>query len=353
MTTEVMQKVLVTGAAGFLGAWIVESFQLAGLPVRAGVRQWNSAVRLARRDTEIVPCDVMSPNQLRAALEGCDAVVHCATGPRAVIVNGTQNVLAAAQEMKLRRTVHLSSVAVYGNATGAVDEQHARRGQGNSYASNKIDAEHICEQFIAGGAPVVILRPSIIYGPFSYAWTVSFANRLWSGQWGTFGRAGEGKCNLVYVTDVVQAIFRALQSENAVGETFNVNGPEIITWNDYFVRFNKALGRQPLRALKTWPIAVKSRLLSPVRAVGRLALTRFNSTLMKLHTKSPLAAKYMKVTESSLKLTPTSDQLKLYGLDVEYLIDKARARLEYAPQVGANQGIEFGAAWLRQQELLF
>ncbi len=87
-----------------------------------------------------------------AALEGCDAVVHCATGPRAVIVEGTRNVLAAAQEMKLRRAVHLSSVAVYGKATGVVDERRVRRGDGNSYAKSKIAAEQICEQFIAGGA---------------------------------------------------------------------------------------------------------------------------------------------------------------------------------------------------------
>ncbi len=245
-----MQKILVTGAAGFVGAWVVESFQLSGIPVRAGIRSWNSAARLARRDIEIVPCDVLSKTQLRSAMEGCDAVVHCAVGNDEVTISGTQNVLTTAHEMGLRRVVHLSSVGVYGNATGVIDENGARTGRGNAYAKRKIAAELICEQFIARGTPVVVLRPTIIYGPFSYAWTISFANRLWSGQWGTFGRAGEGKCNLVYVTDVVQAIFRALQSEHAAGQTFNVNGDEIITWNDYFVRFNEALGRPPLPAVE-------------------------------------------------------------------------------------------------------
>jgi nucleoside-diphosphate-sugar epimerase len=261
--------------------------------------------------------------------------------------------MAMAHEMGLRRVVHLSSVGVYGNAAGRIDEDKARTGRGNAYAKRKIAAELICEQFIARGTPVVVLRPTIIYGPFSYAWTISFAHRLCAGQWGTFGHAGEGKCNLVYVTDVVQSIFQALQSDHAVGQTFNVNGDEIITWNDYFVRFNEALGRPPLPALNPWPIAIKSRLLSPVRVAGRFALARFNGTLMKLHAKSSLAAKYMKVTESSLKLTPTSDQLKLYGLDVEYAIDKARNQLSYLPRVNVSQGLEFGVAWLRQQGLLF
>jgi nucleoside-diphosphate-sugar epimerase len=348
-----MQKILVTGAAGFVGAWVVESFQLCGIPVRAGIRSWNSAVRLARREIEKVPCDVLAIDQLRSAMEGCEAVVHCAVGNEKVTVDGTRNVLTAAQEMGLRRIVHISSIAVYGKATGLTDEQSPRVGRGNTYAKQKIAAEQVCEEFVARGAPVVMLRPTIIYGPFSYAWTVSFANRLWSGQWGTYGSAGEGKCNLVYVTDVVQAIFRALQPEVSTGDTFNINGNEIITWNEYFTRFNEALGRPPLPELNVWPIAVKSRMLFPVREVGRFALARFNNTLMNLHAKSSLAAKYMKVAESSLKLTPTSDQLRLYGLDVEYPIDRARSRLGYDPQVSVSQGLEFSVAWLRQQGLLF
>ncbi len=181
-----MQKVLVTGAAGFVGGWVVECFQLSGIPVRAGIRSWSSAARLARRKTEIVPCDVLSNSQLRAAMEGCDAVVHCAVGNDEVTVSGTQNVLATAHEMGLRRVVHLSSAGVYGNAAGIVDENIAPTQRGNAYAKRKIAAEQICQTFMDRGMPVVVLRPTIIHGPFSYTWTVSFANRLWSGRWGTF-----------------------------------------------------------------------------------------------------------------------------------------------------------------------
>lgn len=347
-----MEKVLITGAAGFVGGWIAESFQIAGIPVRAGIRRWSSASRLARRSIDIVPCDVLSETQLRSAMAGCDAVVHCAVGDDEVTIAGTGNVLKAAQQQGIRRVVHLSSIAVYGKASGTIDEGHAQASRGNAYAKRKIEAEAVCRQYIARNLPVVILRPSIIYGPFSYTWTVSFANRLCSGQWSTFGSAGEGKCNLVYVTDVVQAVYRSLQSDNAAGEVFHVNGEEIITWNEYFSRFNSALGRPPLAETSAWPIAIKSRLMSPVRLAGRFALNRFHSTLMALNTRSAFAAKYMKATESSLKLTPTSDQLKLYGLDVQYSIDKARRQLGYQPQVGVTQGLAFSAAWLRQQCLL-
>jgi len=346
-------KVLVTGAGGFLGGWVVESFLLAGIPVRAGIRSWNSAVRLARRAAEIVPCDVLSPEQIDAALDGCDAVVHCAAGDEQVTVTGTRNLLTAASRHRLERVVHLSSVAVYGKAGGIIDEAFPRRSKGNHYAELKIAAEQVCEEFIDRGTPVVVLRPSIIYGPFGETWTVSFARRLASGTWGTMGRRGEGNCNLVYVTDVVQAIYRALLAENVAGEFFNVNGDDVITWNEYFSRFNAALGREPLPVSNTWPIAVKATLLSPVRESARYALARFGQVATRLHAKSSLAAKYMRATESVLKLTPTNEQLKLYGVRVEYVIDKAKEKLGYVPRVDSRQGLEFCAAWLHQQGILY
>jgi nucleoside-diphosphate-sugar epimerase len=346
-------KVLVTGAGGFLGGWVVEGFLLAGIPVRAGIRSWNSAVRLARRETEIVPCDVLSPEQIDAALDGCDAVVHCAAGDEQVTVTGTRNLLTAAGRHRLDRVVHLSSVAVYGKAGGIIDEACPRRSKGNPYAELKIAAEQVCEQFIDRGTPVVVLRPSIVYGPFGETWTVSFARRLASGKWGTMGKRGEGNCNLVYVTDVVQAIYRALVAENVAGEFFNVNGDDVITWNEYFSRFNAALGREPLPVNNTWPLAVKAKLLSPVRESARYALARFGRVATRLHAKSSLAAKYMRATESLLKLTPTNEQLKLYGVQVEYVIDKAKDKLGYVPRVDSQQGLEFCVAWLHQQGILY
>ena len=348
-----MQKVFVTGAGGFLGGWTVECLQLSGIPVRAGVRRWNSAVRLARRTPEIVRCDVLSLDDLRAALDGCDAVVHCAVGDDRVTIEGTRNVLTVAHQLRLRRIVHISSIAVYGKAPGRIDESRARKSRGNPYARHKIKAEQVCEEFIDLGAPIVVLRPTIIYGPFGYTWTVSFAQRLLSGKWGTFGRRGEGKCNLVYVTDVVQAIYRALTSADAPGRVYNINGDEILTWNEYFERFNAALGQDSLAPLTTWPIALRARALAPVRACGRFALSNFGNAVTNAYTKSALAAKYLKATESSLKLTPTSEQLKLYGVDVEYLIDKARNELGYKPQVDAARGLEYCVSWLKHHSLLF
>jgi hypothetical protein len=74
---------------------------------------------------------------------------------------------------------------------------------------------------------------------------------------------------------------------------------------------------------------------------------------MKLHTKSSFAARCMKATEASLKLTPTSAQLKLYGIDAEYVIDKARNGIGYAPRVNVAEGLGFCASWLEHHGILF
>ena len=341
-----LKKVLVTGAGGFVGGWVVESFLLAGIPVRAGLRSWNSAVRLARHGVELVPCDVLMPAQLDAAMQDCNAVVHCAVGSEQVTVTGTRNVLSAAQRQRVHHIVHLSSVAVYGKAPGTIVEDHPRHSRGNPYAQYKIEAEKVCEQFMDQGLPVRVLRPSIIYGPFSEAWTVSFGKRLTSGKWGTFGKSGEGLCNLVYVTDVVQAIYRALTVDGQPMGFFNVNGTEQITWNEYFTRFNDALQGPPLPQINPLPIALKARLFAPVRATAKFALSRFGKSITALHAKSALAASYMSATESSLKLTPTREQLKLYGVQANYPIDKARQQLGFQPQVDVNQGLAHSVAWL-------
>ena len=348
-----MDRVLITGATGFIGGWVTEAFTLAGIPLRAGVRRWNSAARIARRKVEMAPCDVLNPEQVRKAMQGCDSVVHCAVGDATVTVEGTRHVLQVASDLGVRRVVHLSSVAIYGAATGRIDERHELRSDGNAYAKAKVAAEHVCAEFAARGLPVVLLRPSIVYGPFSTVWTLSFARRLHSGHWGTFGSAGEGKCNLVYVTDVVQAIQRALVKEVRPGDVWNINGGEIITWNEYFVRFNAALGLTPLSELSVRKMLLRARLLRPVRATARYALRRFGKPLMRLHSKSPLAAGVMKATESSLKLTPTLDQLKRFRQDATYLIDKAREELGYAPCVSVDEGLACCAAWLKHHRLLY
>jgi len=243
-------KVLVTGAGGFIGGWLVETLYLSGsTDVRAGIHTWTGAARPARFPLEIVLCDIMDRDQLEKAVSGMDCVIHCAKGSSESIVQGTRNVLEAALRHRVGRLVYISTTEVYGNSTGTIDETAPCPITGDPYGDRKIEAESLCWEYHARGLPLVVIRPPIVYGPFSKTWTVNIAFKLLSGNWGVFGEQGEGTCNLIYIADLVAGILVAARHERAVGEVFNLNGPEALTWNQYFERFNAAMCLEPLKVI--------------------------------------------------------------------------------------------------------
>ncbi len=207
------QRVLITGAGGFIGGRIAEVLHGSGCAqVRAGVRRWAGAARIGRLPVEIVPCDLADARQVDAACDGVTAVVQCAsvTGPESEAP--LRNLLEAAHRRGVTRVVHLSTTEVYGAVAGDVDEEHPLGPAQSDYARAKIAAERVCAEYVARGLPIVILRPTIVYGPFSEVWTVKFVQRLLSGRWSLPEESCRGTCNLLYVDDLVAAIVLALRT---------------------------------------------------------------------------------------------------------------------------------------------
>lgn len=342
------KTILITGAAGFIGGRLVEALHLSGSAnVRAGIRQWSSAARIARFPIEIVPCDIMDQEQIGQAVTGATAVVHCAyTDRRDVIVQGTKNVLEAALRLGVGRFVHLSTAEVYGRVSGKIDETFPYQYTGDEYADSKIEAEKRCWEFCAKGLPVTVLRPSIVYGPFGKTWTVGLAARLQSGNWAIFEYHGAGICNLVYVDDLVSAVLLAVGHENAVGEAFNINGPERIAWNQYFQRFNDALGLPKLHEIPSERVKLKSAVMDRVRSFTAYFLDRFGDTIMDIYVQVGGARKVMKRVKNSLDTTPRARELELYSRDALYVASKAQDMLGYNPKFDLDAGLRMSVLWL-------
>ena len=342
------EKILITGASGFIGGWLAETLCLSGsAKVRAGIRSWSSAARLARFPLEIVLCDVLDKEQIVRAMTGTKRVIHCATGLRDVIVQGTHNMLTVAQQLKVNRLVYLSTTEVYGDVNGEIDESTPYQYTGREYGDAKIDAEKLCWKFHEKGLPITVVRPPIVYGPFSKDWTLRLAQRLQSGNWGIFEGYGEGMSNLVYVADVVSGILLAARNERAVGQAFQLNGPELATWNQYFQRFNAALGLPPLKVLDPSGSKLRAAILQPVKSSARFVLNHFEWPLKKLYERFRGARAVMQIAERSIKTTAAFSELNLYSRDAVYQNSKARKMLGYDPKFEIDAGLQMSARWLK------
>ncbi len=349
-------RVLVTGATGFLGGRVVEAMQLSNFatPV-AALRDWSRATRIACRPLEFALCDILDPAQVDKTVASVDAIVHCAYGEtRESIVDGTRNLLEAAQRHGIHQFVHLSSAEAYGSAlTGVVTEDSLPQPTGNAYGESKLAAEELCRQYHARGLYPTILRPSLIYGPFGLSWSVDIAKRLQSGQWGLFDGFGEGTANLVYVDDLVQAIFRSLSDPKAGGETFNVNGPDRITWNQYFTMYNAALGLPPLPAISPAQSRLKTLVMDQVGRVTSFAKSRWEDKLMEVYERGGTASQWMKWLRNKLKSTPSAAELtNLYSRQAQYDDSKIKHKIGYAPEFDLQAGIDQTMDWLELHEVV-
>lgn len=342
--------ILVTGGGGFVGSRFAEIIFLTRFAqARVGIRSWAGAARVARFPLDIVPCDVLDPRQIAEAMSGVNIVVHCAVGDGEVIVDGTRNVLQAAVRAGVARVIHLSSAEVYGpHVSGRVDEMWPFMPTGNSYADAKIEAERLVWQHSARGLPVTVFRPSVVYGPWSEQWTAALAQRLQSGRWSRYERYGDGTCNLVYVDDLVALALKSIDDDNATGQAFNVGGPDFLTWNEYFDRFNAAMGRPPLKLRSAPRAKFRSIVTGALGGAARAVRARHGNALKRLREQGGLAAAGMQELKGWLRTNPSSAELgQVYNRKAIYDWSKAESMLGYRPAVDLDLGLRLSVDWLR------
>jgi nucleoside-diphosphate-sugar epimerase len=197
-----------------------------------------------------------------------------------------------------------------------------------------------------------VIRPPIVYGPFSKDWVLRLARRLQSGNWAIFEGYGEGNCNLAYVADVVSGILLAAGHEKAVGQAFNLNGPEMITWNQYFQRLNTALGLPELRVMDPSGSRLRAAILQPVKLSARFVLNRFETSLTRVYERYRWARAGMQFVEKSITTTPTFADLSLYNRSAIYLSSKARELLGHKPRYDVDAGLQMSVSWLNHLGLV-
>lgn len=251
----VCKRVLVTGADGFIGSHLVELLVREGYDVRAFVyynsfNSWgwlDQAAADVRGRFDVVSGDIRDPWVVREALRGCDAVMHLAAliaipfsyhAPDAYLetnVRGTLNVLQAARDLSVSRTVCTSTSEVYGSAQFVpITELHPLNAQ-SPYAATKTAADQLALSYHHSfGLPVTVLRPFNTYGPRQSARAVipTIISQIAAGAREIKLGALTPTRDFTFVADTARGFLQAASCDEAVGRVTNIgSGFEISVAN--------------------------------------------------------------------------------------------------------------------------
>jgi nucleoside-diphosphate-sugar epimerase len=248
-------RILVFGAESFLGRRLASSLNDAG---------WASAVE-CHANTSL--------RELHAKLDNVDGVVNATMG-------GHREIEAAARllypALRIRapqaRIVQMSSTTVYGTDDGTFDESSPPPAQLGAYALAHLEAEGIALRF----ERAVVLRAGVEYGPSCVQWSVRVAQWLRQRRLGDLGSGGNGRCNLIYIDDLIAAISAGLRAPVPKDRVFNLVMRTPPTWNQYIVGFAHELGVSPVKPMSRHRWNVETHLFAVPLKVAEIAAARLH-----------------------------------------------------------------------------
>lgn len=235
-------KILVTGSSGMIGKEIVRQLKERKIEV----------IEFSRENG----MDILNAEQLEKNMRGCSAVIHCA----AIIddskqkqeiwktnVEGTKNVLDAAAKERIGRMVFLSSVGVYGNSSGAKNEETPLNAETN-YEKSKAEGEKLViesQELV----PFTIIRSALVIGPNEY-WKQIF--KIVQKNVPLIGKS-ENHWQTIYYKDLANAIIFLLFLDAAENETFLVASDEKPTLKELVEMMRSQLGiKGKIKTVPEW-----------------------------------------------------------------------------------------------------
>ena len=356
--------VLVTGATGSIGGRLVEKLVIEHQArVRVFVHNLSNLSRVSRLPVSIYQGNMTDFAAVDKAVQGCDVVFHCAyafgTSPaeqEQVAVEGSRNVAQAVLRHKVRSLVYVSSISVYEPMEdGDLDETAPTKPSGWTYPDTKKKAERVMlELHSRHGLPVVVVQPTIVYGPFVKGWTRGPVNQLKSGTV-ILPDEGAGLCNAVHIDDVADSLILAATNPNAIGETFLISGLEPVTWQEFYRAYENMLGVTATRYMSALEIQARynklnNRLRRAITGTLKRLITRAPSPVIsagyRLKERSPFVARILRrygVSGDSggpREFIPDPQRLALFRSKARVRIDKAREVLGYEPRFDLKSGME-------------
>ena len=329
-------RVLVTGATGFTGGHLAATLADRGDEVRALVRPRSrarfDASPLPAKGVVAVDGDLTDAAALKQAAAGVDVVYHIAatyreagqpdSAYRAINVEGTKNVLEAAQSGGARRVVHCSTGGVHGHIANPPANEDAPFNPGDVYQETKLEAEQMARAFgDRTGFDVVVARPIGIYGPGDTRFLKMFRGLAR----GKFPMIGDGKpfYHLTFIDDLVEGFRLCGTVPAAKGRTYILAGPRFTTLDELVQLVAKELKVDPPKT--HWPVW-------PFWTAGLLC----EMVCVPLRIEPPIFRR----------------RVDFYTKSRAFDTTRARTELGFTPKVDLEEGIKRTADWYRKEGLL-
>ena len=324
MSQKKPEKVLITGANGFIGNTLMRYYKTQKVPV--------VGIDLIGNDDDIVQGDIANPETISHLLESCDVVVHTAalvsnsiadSDMWRVNVLATHNLIAAAEKYKVRRFVQLSSIVAYGNAAeGELDEDQPVHADGGSYVLTKLASEHtVLAAQAKSSLELVIIRPGDVYGPGSRPWIILPLEAINKGQF-MLPAEGKGFFRPIYIDDLVRGIALAVSTQEASGEIFNLSCEGYMSTKEFFSHHYQWKNKRGPMVVSTklalFAAAAATKIANLTGGVNEASA----ATITQLCTKS------------------------------WFSIAKAERILGWKPEVSFDEGIERSRLWAAEQGLI-
>jgi nucleoside-diphosphate-sugar epimerase len=323
-------RVLVTGATGFLGSHVADQLAARGDKVRALVRRSSKVEHLEKLGAELAYANLEKGEGLDAALEGVDAIVHCAgvvkaldeAGFHEVNEGGTAHLVKAARRVakQLKRFVYISSHEAWGPAEPGVmptEEMEAR--PITMYGRSKLAGE---KAVLAAKdeLPVTVLRPTGIYGPrdTEILQLFAIANRGLM----PLINSRSSRFTMVYGPDCASAVLASFDVAHESGSIYFVTDGNVYTWHE-------AIG------------IVEG-------AIGRRTLLRFEIPRAVVQAVAIASELSMKVTKKAQIVTREKVGI-LRAPNLVISSEKIRRELGWKPEMSFAEGSKKTVAWYRAE----
>jgi nucleoside-diphosphate-sugar epimerase len=326
---EPNMKMIITGATGFVGRNLAETFQAKGLEVIATGRSMDVGAELVERGISFIPAHIEDPVQVEKVFSPADCVIHCAAKTAdwgkykefyTTNVIGTRNIINACKAHHISKIMFISTPSVYftGQDRFHIAESDPLPEKQFNYGKTKLIAEKDLLKLRSEGFQVIIFRPRAVYGPYDHT-IVPRILKLSQKKHFPLINHGRALIDITYIGNLIAAVEDGLSApHHAWNDIYNISNGDPIQFKEMIALVLNIFKR---------PFTPKN--VSEFTA-GSIAQIMECLSLLPFGNKTPAMTKF---------------SVGYMAKSMTLSIAKAKRKLTYAPQIGNRQGFEIYEKW--------